>query len=369
MRSAAFDPAAPHSADEWLAAARSALRLTEWSGETPDAALTSALFTTLLRGGACEEAVEVLVAGGLGHDEVKGLTTRSLKQLITTPCTEASEAGHWELLRALQSRGMAGVSHHTVVLHGCNSREEVQRVLQMMSAGGIEGDGMLYSALHTVLTSWGDSRAAVAAMAEADGRGVWTAREISATATNTLRRLGEGGGRSRKAAWRYFEALLLHELCDRYHLHTMLGLCEDSAQAEKVLAQLLTGSRDEPGGEVEPHDELTYELVNKMWIRLGDVERASAILAEGHAACGWGRKKLRRKVYGTLLRLYDEAEADAERAEEAERLHLKAVAYFCALHGRGLTDKQSCRLALRRCRDAAERAELRQEVEAAGLGS
>ena len=58
----------------------------------------------------------------------------------------------------------------------------------------------------------------------------------------------------------------------------------------------------------------------------------------------------------------------AERAEEAERLHLKAVAYFCALHGRGLTDRQSCRLALRRCRDAAERAELRQEVEAAGLG-
>ena len=88
-----------------------------------------------------------------------------------------------------------------------------------------------------------------------------------------------------------------------------------------------------------------------MWIRLGDVERASAILAEGHAACGWGRKKLRRKVYGTLLRLYDEAEADAERAEEAERLHLKAVAYFCALHGRGLTDRQSCRLALRRCRE------------------
>ena len=74
-------------------------------------------------------------------------------------------------------------------------------------------------------------------------------------------------------------------------------------------------------------------------------------------------------MYGTLLRLYDEAEADAERAEEAERLHLKAVAYFCALHGRGLTDRQSCRLALRRCRDAAERAELRQEVEAAGLGS
>ena len=132
---------------------------------------------------------------------------------------------------------------------------------------------------------------------------------------------------------------------------------------EKVLAELteLTGSRDEPGGEVEPHDELTYELVNKMWIRLGDVERASAILAEGHAACGWGRKKLRRKVYGTLLRLYDEAEADAERAEEAERLHLKAVAYFCALHGRGLTDRQSCRLALRRCRQCAHDVAPRQQ--------
>ena len=69
---------------------------------------------------------------------------------------------------------------------------------------------MFYSALHSVLMSWGDVRPAVAALAEASQSGNWTVEEISATATNALNNLGQQDDpRADAAAWRYFDALML----------------------------------------------------------------------------------------------------------------------------------------------------------------
>ena len=175
---------------------------------------------------------------------------------------------------------------------------------------------MVYSALHTVLMSWGDVRAAVAALAEARQSETWAVEEISATATNTLQALGQGGPRSQSAAWRYFDALILHGIADVYHINTMLGLCDSASEVEKVLAasaQIQSSSaavatpeqvsRCSPAASVQDQ-ELTHEIANRAWLRLGDVEQAaSALMDASDAAGGWGGKKRRRKVVAGLRRL------------------------------------------------------------------
>lgn len=243
-------------------------------------------------------------------------------------------------------------------------------------------DDMVYSALHTVLMSWGDVRPAVAALAEASQSDSWSLEEISATATNTLKMLGQQGDpRADTAAWRYFDALVLHDIVDGYHINTMLGLCSSSADIEKVLGAAGLSkplSEREVDGEgllLDARDqELTYELASRAWLRLGDVDRAASVLAEASAAAGgWGKKKLRRKVVATLRTLYEEA----ARCHD-DGLHRKAQAYFYALHGRGLTDQHSCKLALRWCHEddddgsggnseGPQAAALRDAMEAAGV--
>ena len=159
---AAHDPSTAGSADEWLAAGHSALRIVEHSGAAVDARLGRLLHTVLLRGGATEQSVGVLEAGvGAGtlhEEELRGITTQSLKRLVkatsrgpapvaaakaadsppaAAATVTASEEGHWDLLRALQDRGLACERHHTLVLHACRSREEVHRVLRSMKLCGI----------------------------------------------------------------------------------------------------------------------------------------------------------------------------------------------------------------------------------------
>ena len=233
---------------------------------------------------------------------------------------------------------------------------------------------MVYSALHTVLMSWGDVRPAVTALAEARQSETWAVEEISATATNTLQALGHGGPRSQAAAWRYFDALILHDIVDVYHINTMLGLCDSASEVDKVLAasaQIQSSSaaaaaaaapevldRCSPAASTQAQ-ELTHEIANRAWLRLGDVEQAASALVDASAvAGGWGGKKRRRKVVAGLRKLYDEAEHDPT-------VYDKAVAYFFALHGRGLTDQHSCKLALKRCHAEEEEA-LRHAIEAAG---
>lgn len=144
----AQDPAAqPGPADEWLAAAQSASRLIERSGRQPDYRLSHALHAVLLRGGATDKSVDMLQraldAGSIDEEGVRNITTHSLKHLVAataadgTSAAASSEDGHWDLLRALQSRGLACQRHHTLVLHGCTSREEVHRVLRGMKQCGI----------------------------------------------------------------------------------------------------------------------------------------------------------------------------------------------------------------------------------------
>ncbi len=245
---------------------------------------------------------------------------------------------------------------------------------------------MFYSALHSVLMSWGDVRPAVAALAEALHSGSWSPEEISATATNTLKTLGQQGGpRADAAAWRYFDALQLHDVMDAFHINTMLGLCTSTDQIEKVLriAGLLTPSQSSMPlssqqvvakslpvhVQLEATDqELTYELASRAWLRIGHVDYAAIMLAQSSAVVGgWGKKKLRRKVVSTLRALYEEA---ARTMDEAKRE--KTQAYFFALHSRGLTDHHSCKLALRWCRDdgsgqGAEAIALRDAIEQAGM--
>lgn len=140
---AAQNPSQAGPADEWLAAGQSALRLVEHSGEPMDARLGWALHTVLLRGGATEESVQLLAkaasTGVLDEREVRSITTSSLKQLLVARSGDAQEVaataredGHWDLLRALQDHGLACQRHHTQVLHACESREEVHRVLRGM---------------------------------------------------------------------------------------------------------------------------------------------------------------------------------------------------------------------------------------------
>lgn len=242
---------------------------------------------------------------------------------------------------------------------------------------------MFYSALHSVLMSWGDVRPAVAALAEALQSGSWSPEEISATATNTLKTLGQQGDpRADAAAWRYFDALQLHDVMDRFHINTMLGLCTSADQIEKVLrvAGLLSPSHLSVGLASQQvaanslplypagDQELTYELASRAWLRIGHVNHAATLLAQSSAAVGgWGRKKLRRKVVSSLRTLYEEA---ARTKDETKRE--KAQAYFFALHSRGLTDHHSCKLALRWCRDdgsgqGAEAIAMRDAIEQAGM--
>lgn len=423
-------PATSGSGDEWLAAGQSALRLVDHSGRPIDSRLGGILHTVLLRGGAIEESVKILdkalSAGDLHDHEVRNVTTKSLKQLLavqapSAAATAMSEDGHWDLLRALQERGLACERHHTLVLHACGSREEVHRVLRgmktceivralyqpvyftttaYMEGGSRTGhvamqvaDGMFYSALHSVLMSWGDVRPAVATLAEASQSGKWSREEISATATNTLKTLGEqGNSRSDVTVWRYFDNLLLHDVMDRFHINTMLGLCTSANQIDKVLqmaglwspsqplvASNLSGSnasqqnvaKESPleGPLLEAKDqELTYELASRAWLRIGHVDYAAAMLAQSSAVVGgWGKKKLRRKVVSTLRKMYEDAACNVD-----ETAHEKAQAYFLALHGRGLTDQHSCKLALRWCRDdgfgqGSEVTALRDVVKQAGL--
>jgi hypothetical protein len=253
---------------------------------------------------------------------------------------------------------------------------------------------MFYSALHSVLMSWGDVRPAVAALAEALQSGSWTPAEISATATNTLKALGQrdDSARANAAAWRYFDALVLHDVMDVFHINTMLGLCTNADHIEKVLAaaglwspsqstvassvgsfnpsqQVASNSHPAHVQLLEPEDqELTYQLASRAWLRIGNVNYAAAMLAKSSAVVGgWGKKKLRRKVVSTLRALYD----DAARNHDHEQRE-KAQAYFFALHGRGLTDHHSCKLALRWCHDdgsghGAEATALRGAIEQAGM--
>lgn len=140
---AAQNPSQAGPADEWLAAGQSALRLVEYSGEPIDGRLGWALHTVLLRGGATQESVHLLAkavsTGALDERAVRSITTSSLKQLLAARSGDAQEVaataredGHWDLLRALQDHGLACQRHHTQVLHACESREEVHRVLRGM---------------------------------------------------------------------------------------------------------------------------------------------------------------------------------------------------------------------------------------------
>ena len=253
---------------------------------------------------------------------------------------------------------------------------------------------MFYSALHSVLMSWGDVRPAVAALAEASQSGSWHPEEISATATNTLKELGrQDDSRATAAAWKYFDALLLHDVMDAFHINTMLGLCTNADHIEKVLTASGLWSPSQStvasgAGSLNPSQlvvnkshpahvqllgakdqELTYQLASRAWLRIGNVNYAAATLAKSSAVVGgWGKKKLRRKVVSTLRALYD----DAARSHDQEKRE-KAQAYFFALHSRGLTDHHSCKLALRWCVDdgaghgAAEATALRDAIEQAGM--
>ena len=103
----------------------------------------------LLRGGAIDESVALLEkavsAGALHEDEARKITNKSLKYLLNETTggalneavTTVCEDGHWDLLRALQEHGLACHRHHTQVLHACESREEVHRVLRGMKLCGI----------------------------------------------------------------------------------------------------------------------------------------------------------------------------------------------------------------------------------------
>ena len=239
---------------------------------------------------------------------------------------------------------------------------------------------MFYSALHSVLMSWGDVRPAVAALAEASQSENWSLEEISATATNTLKLLGQNGDpRADAVAWRYFDALLLHDVMDTFHINTMLGLCTSADQIEKVIGAAGLWSPSRPSRYSSSHRgqlmdgndrELTYELASRAWLRIGHVEHAASTLAESSASVGgWGKKKLRRKVVSQLRALFEDAASNKDDA-----LHEKAQAYFFALHGRGLTDQHSCKLVLRWCRDdgsgqGTEAAAIREAIEQAGMSA
>jgi hypothetical protein len=146
---AARDPELAGPSDEWLAAGNSAVRLVEHSGGTVDSRLGRVLHEVLVRGGAIEESVQLLSfavqAGTLQESEARSITAKSLKHLLSVrsggqsnePALTAREDGHWDLLRALQDHGLACHRHHTQVLHACESREEVHRVLRGMKASGI----------------------------------------------------------------------------------------------------------------------------------------------------------------------------------------------------------------------------------------
>ena len=59
-------------------------------------------------------------------------------------------------------------------------------MLRGMKQATMEPDAMLYSALYAALLSWRDLVPAVAVLAEAANAGVWSRREISGTAANSV---------------------------------------------------------------------------------------------------------------------------------------------------------------------------------------
>ena len=156
------NPALAGPQDEWLAAGRTALRVVEHSGGRVDGRLGQLLHMVLLRGGAIDESVALLEkavsTGALHEDEARKIANKSLKHLLNETSggapneavTTACEDGHWDLLRSLQDHGLACHRHHTQVLHACESREEVHRVLRGMKLCEIVRVSFLHVLVHFI---------------------------------------------------------------------------------------------------------------------------------------------------------------------------------------------------------------------------